>query len=485
MDSIQLLERLDAVRTGRAVRKTSRRHIHLVEMPLVVVAYHLAGEPGAPLGFMYGTAAARPKLVVIPEPRNRDLRFQFLAQFAKDLNSYLSPFQQLIPVTTRRRNGATQTYLEALRAPQIVVPNTATASWLTNIVGRSLRYLKATGAHPVDSALPLAGAHLSFFSDRRTVPGSGLVVAATEALTLHWATPQMGVEDAALGTVLSWIDPPTGIAPVDAAARAERGAPAGPISEPEWDNYVLEPAIVEFNRLYRSGVDVVRAARGVRDDVGRALTTPWEQTWHAMSLLRAINDVAASTAERWNDDRRSWSYHVRRVNEGRAVFRRLPTALMAARTLKGAEDALESLERQMAIDDPWVMARALATGEAFEGEVTRIDLAHREQGPKKIVTRPLIYVRPFEPFLRPAGTALHLASNPKVEAEVLSSTGSEVILKVVAGMRGGANGAGSAIPRSGDRVVFSPYGKGDWYPSTLPAEIPWTHVLPVATEDSL
>jgi hypothetical protein len=433
---------------------------------------------------MYGTAATKPKLVVIPEPRNRDMRFQFMAQFAEDLNIYLWPFHQVIPVTTRKRNGATQTYLEAPRAPQIIVPNTGTASWLTSIVGRSLRYLKTTGAHPVAPALPLAGAHLSFFSDRRTVPGSCLVVAATEALTLHWATPQMAIEDAALGTVLAWIDPPIGVAPMDAAAKAERDAPAGPISDPEWDNTVLEPAVEEFNRLRRSGVDLVGAGRGVRDDIGRALATPWEQAWHAVSLLRAIDDVAASTAERWNDDRRSWSYHVRRIQEGRAVFRRLPTALMAARTLKGAEDALASLDRQMSLDDPWVMARVLATSEAFEGEVTRIDLANREQGAKKMVTRPLIYVRPYEPFLRPAGTVLHLASNPTLEVEVLSSEGSEVILKVITGMRVGPNRTGSAIPRPGERVLFSPYGNGNWYPSTMPAEIPWTHVLPAATEDS-
>lgn len=474
MDNVQVLERLHAARVGHAVRTTSLRHVHMVDNPLVVVPFHLAGAPGAPVAFMYGTRPDRGRLAVIPEPRNVDLRFSCMTPFATDFNAYMGRYMRLETKTGRRRGGETYTYPEAPEAPQIVVPNTATASWLTTELGRSLRYLRTSGSHPVDPALPRAGANLTFLSNQRTVPGSCLVLAATEALTMHWATPQMDIEDAALGTVLAWIDPPPGLTPMQAAVRSESEAPAGPISDPEWDNSVLAPVIDEFNRLRRAGVDPQTASQGVRNAIAQMIERPWADTWHALKVLRSIRHAAPSTLDRWAGDRRAWTKHVLRIQQGRAFFRRQPTALMSALTLQQAESADAELTRQMALDDPWVMARAVATGEAFEGEVVGVDLAHREHGPRRMVNRPLLRVRPYEPFLRPPGTLLYWAADTRVCVKVLSADAAEVQLMVVAGMRNGR------LPRQGERVLFSPYGNGEWYGRALPNEIPWTHVLPNA-----
>ncbi len=41
-----------------------------------------AGEAGAPLGALVGTDRDAPRLLVVPQPRDRDLRFAFLAELA-------------------------------------------------------------------------------------------------------------------------------------------------------------------------------------------------------------------------------------------------------------------------------------------------------------------------------------------------------------------------------------------------------------------
>ena len=92
-----------------------------------------------------------------------------------------------------------------LDAPQLVVPNAATADWLGGIVGRFTRNLRSDGDAPAPLSVPLAGKHLSFFAD--LLPGSSLVLAATDALTIHWQTGQLPSEDLNLAALLGWIDP--------------------------------------------------------------------------------------------------------------------------------------------------------------------------------------------------------------------------------------------------------------------------------------
>ena len=195
MNALHTHQALLAAAERRAVAKTTRRHLHLSPSPLVVVGYHLAGDPGAPLGLLWGSnQAEEPRSMVVPEPRNRGLRFEALAEFATEFMSYLSKFEE------RDESGLCR------NAPQLVVPNAATADWLGGIVGRFTRNLKTDGDGSAPPSVPLAGKHLSFFAD--IDPGSSLVVAATDALTTHWQTGQLPSEDLNLGALLGWIDPP-------------------------------------------------------------------------------------------------------------------------------------------------------------------------------------------------------------------------------------------------------------------------------------
>ncbi len=215
MNALHTHQALLAATEGRAIAKTTRRHVHLSERPLVLVGYHLAGDPGAPLALIWGTNRdEEPHCMVVPEPRNRGLRFEALAEFATEFLAYLCEFEDYDETDV------------CVDAPQLVVPNTATANWLVGIVGRFTRNLRTDGDMPAPPSVPLAGKHLSFFAD--LMPGSCLVLAATDALTSHWQTGQLPSEDLNLAALLGWIDPPVGMAGPQAARAGEALSPGRP-----------------------------------------------------------------------------------------------------------------------------------------------------------------------------------------------------------------------------------------------------------------
>jgi hypothetical protein len=460
VNALHTHQALLAAAERRAVAKTTRRHVYLSPRPLVLVGYHLAGDLGALLALMWGTSRdEEPHCIVVPEPRNRDLRFEALAEFAAEFLLYLSEFEG------RDETG------RCWDAPQLVVPNTATADWLGGIVGRFTRNLRTDGDVPVPPSVPLAGKHLSFFADR--MPGSSLVLAATEALTTHWQTGQLPSEDLNLAALLGWIDPPVGMDGPQAARAGEASPPAGPDSDPNWDADILAELIQEWHaaddEARRSGV-----RRELEAEIREQLVPAWANCWRALDRLGSL-PAAAHVTSRWQLDRRSWTGHCDRIAEGRAYFRNIPTPVQGAARLRILEARTEDLQREMAWDDPLVMAAVVASGEALAGRVVVSEPERRTRNANgNTVRRPLITIEPALEFARPAGTTLFLSTCPGVELEVLPSDGSGLIRAEV--LRG-ANQSTTIgrLPNLGDEVVLSPYGKPEFYQRSRVEVIPWTH----------
>ncbi len=460
MNALHTHQALLAAAERRAVAKTTRRHVHLSPHPLVLVGYHLAGDPGAPLALIWGTSRGEePHCMVVPEPRNRSLRFEALAEFATEFLVYLSRFEG------RDEAGM------CLNVPQLVVPNAATADWLGGIVGRFTRNLRTDGDGAAPPSVPLAGKYLSFFAN--LMPGSSLVLAATDALTTHWQTGQLPSEDLNLGALLGWIDPPAGLDGPQAARVGETSPPAGPDSDPNWDAETLAELIQEW---HAADDETSRSAvrRELVGEIREQLTPAWADCWRALHRLDSL-PAADHVTSRWHSDRRSWTGHCDRVAEGRAYFRNIPTPIQDAAQLRILEARTEELQREMAWDDPLVMAAVVASGEALAGRVVRADTQRRIQNANgRMVRRPMITIEPVLEFARPAGTALFLSTSPGVKLEVLPSDGSGLIRAEVLK---GANQTATIglLPNLGDEVVLSPYGRPEFYQRPKVELIPWTH----------
>lgn len=300
MSTLAALARLRALRTGTAQRLATVRHCHLAERPMVLIPLRLAGEAAAPLAAMAGTDPGSPRLLVVPQPRDRDLRFAFAAELAEILLPYVEGMRKATETVERR--GA-EPYERCVDAPQIIVPNQSAVGFV-DLLGRSTRFRRAEGPYAVHPSVPVLGRWLTFYAQRARYPGSALLTAATDVLSLHWATGQSALEDANLASLVNWIDPPPGETGASAAGDAEDPLiwpPAGPATDPGFDTEVLAPAI----RAYEEAPGERTAGR-VAEAVRSQLEPTWRLMWRAIGLLGEL-PAARGTAGRWEADRASFT----------------------------------------------------------------------------------------------------------------------------------------------------------------------------------
>ncbi|GAA2481958.1 hypothetical protein GCM10023100_49670 [Actinocorallia cavernae] len=508
MSLIDTLARLEAVGSGRAQPLATVRHRHLSARPLVFVPLTTAGEAGAPLGALVGTDRDAPRLLVVPQPRDRDLRFTFLAELADVILPYIDSYATEVeaaertetdPETGKRVKVETELCADA---PQLIVPS-RTGLAFVRLLGRSMRFRRTAeqdpeAPYPAPPRVPLLGRWLTHYGERSRVPGSALLLALTDVLSRHWATGQSGLEDQHLGALLAWLDPPAGSSGAEAARSAEldrdpagqlRCPPAGPATDPAFDNKLLAPAIERYDRArtaLAAAEDpleaddrlaaLTRAEREVRELIESQARPTWDAVWRGLDLLRALPE-GGRAEERWIRDRWSFTGHRDRVLAGEPPQPRRDDAVTAANKLATREREQARLEAQEALDDPLVMAGRRLAGEAFAGEVTEVVMAYSEG--RRPSPRPLVTVRSDD---RP-----HLAERAKVyrslggrpqSAEFVEQAAEDVVvLRILDKMGRGKEPEPGSVPEKGDRVCFTLFEHEQRGGAKLPdpEETPWTH----------
>jgi hypothetical protein len=446
----------------------------------------LAGEANAPLAVLVGGAPDQARLLVVPQPRNRDQRFVFAAELAAVVLAHVDGcrgLREAVPVD--RGRDVRYRYVDA---PQLLVPNPAGVTFL-RLLGRSTRFRRADGDHPVHPSVPLLGRWLTFFAERAEHPGSSALLAVTDALALHWATGQSSVEDLHLPAQLGWIAPPAGLTGPEVAARAEDPAvcpPAGPATDPEFDNRRLAPAIEAYQAAVEDPVARERAYADLAGLLHGQLAPTWELMWHAVGLLRAL-PPGARVARRWEADLDAFTGFAEHVDAGGPPQPRQDGAVAAAQRLHRLERALTSYAVQRAYDDPLVMAEHRLSGEAFAGEVTLADRDRIDDTGKKAVLRPRIMLVTTDPVLVRPGATLASPARPTQQAKVVFVTPgegkTEVVLELSGGMGRGRTAPPGTVPEVGERVCYTTLTDGYLPPGSFPSaeETPWTHGGPPAT----
>ncbi|MBT2506787.1 hypothetical protein J7I98_12985 [Streptomyces sp. ISL-98] len=512
MSLISTLARLDAVRTGRAQALATVQHRHLSERPLVFVPLTTAGEAGAPLGALVGTDRDAPRLLAVTQPRDRDLRFAFLAELAETVLPYIDGYADDIepaernetdPETGKRVKVEVELCADA---PQLIVPSRAGIEYV-RLLGRSMRFRRTAEQdpdtpYPAPPHIPLLGRWLTHYGERARVPGSSLLLAATDLLGRHWATGQSNLEDQHLGALLAWIDPATGESGAEAALRAElerdgQGQltcpPAGPATDPAFDNKLLAPAIERHDRARTAlaaaedGLaadahlgELAAAERHIRELLARQLRPTWDAVWRGLDLLRELPE-GARAADRWTRDRWSFTGHRDRVRAGEPPQPRRDDAVTAAQKLASRETAQAQLEAQEALDDPLVMAGRRLAGEAFTSEVLDVVMTMSEG--RRPSPRPLVTFRTDDaPHLgeRTASTRVYrsLDGRPQTAEFVrYEEEAGVLVLRVTDKMGRGKEPAPGSVPEKGERVCWTLFEHDQRGGPQLPdpESTPWTH----------
>ncbi|MFE5833131.1 hypothetical protein ACFQ8W_23135 [Streptomyces sp. NPDC056508] len=508
MSLISTLARMEAVESGRAQPLATVRHRRVCERPLVLVPLTTAGEAGAPLGALVGTDPEEPRLLVVPQPRDRDLRFAFLADLAEEVLPYVDAFADVVELIERNETDAetgkkVRVEVELCAdAPQLIVPSRAGVEYV-RLLGRSTRFRRTAEQDPetpfpAPPRVPLLGRWLTHFGERARVPGSSLLLAATDLLNRHWATGQSSLEDQHLGALLAWIDPEDGMSGREGALRAEAGRdergqlfcpPAGPATDPAFDNRLLAPAIERYDRARQaSGAaedaeaaeralgELLAAEREVRRLVASQLKPTWEAVWRAVGLLRELPE-GARVEDRWTRDRWSFTAHRDRVAAGEPPQPRRDDAVTAARKLAAREQAQGQLEAQEALDDPLVLAGRRLAGEAFAAEVVEVTMAWTEA--KRPAPRPLLTVRTDDrPHLDERVRVYRsLDGKPQTAEFVRYEEDGALVLRVLDRMGRSKEPAEGSVPEKGERIAWTLFEHDQRTGPKLPdpEETPWTH----------
>ncbi|MEW1903012.1 MULTISPECIES: hypothetical protein [unclassified Streptomyces] len=508
MSLISTLARMEAVESGRAQPLATVRHRRVCERPLVLVPLTTAGEAGAPLGALVGTDPEEPRLLVVPQPRDRDLRFAFLADLAEEVLPYVDAFADVVELIERNETDAetgkkVRVEVELCAdAPQLIVPSRAGVEYV-RLLGRSTRFRRTAEQDPetpfpAPPRVPLLGRWLTHFGERARVPGSSLLLAATDLLNRHWATGQSSLEDQHLGALLAWIAPEDGMSGREGALRAEAGRdergqlfcpPAGPATDPAFDNRLLAPAIERYDRARQaSGAaedaeaaeralgELLAAEREVRRLVASQLKPTWEAVWRAVGLLRGLPE-GARVEDRWTRDRWSFTAHRDRVAAGEPPQPRRDDAVTAARKLAAREQAQGQLEAQEALDDPLVLAGRRLAGEAFAAEVVEVTMAWTES--KRPAPRPLLTVRTDDrPHLDERVRVYRsLDGKPQTAEFVRYEEDGALVLRVLDRMGRSKEPAEGSVPEKGERIAWTLFEHDQRTGPKLPdpEETPWTH----------
>jgi hypothetical protein len=491
------LARVAAATAGRALPTKTVRHVHLSGRPLVLVAAQLAGEACAPLAVLAGDDREKPKLLAVYEPRDRTQRFEFAAGLAAIVLPHIDGYAGDADSTG---NGATDQGDRAdpyPDAPQLLVPNLPTVAFL-RLLGRSTRFRRTEGEYAVPATVPLLGRWLTYFTERAEVTPSAQLLAMTAVLADHWASGQSAAEDANLAALLGWIDPGdgmTGHAAARAAEDPERCPPAGPVTDPAFDNEVLAPILQEVHEATLAG-DGARLgrARAAMDHALRAQLEPtWALVWRAVDLLGAL-PAAGHAEQRWLSDRWSFTSQVAWIREGGAPQARRDGAVAAARRLARLERDQQRLAVERAYDDPLVMAEYRMTAEAFAGAVVA---AEQERlvalTGKRPVLRPLVTVATSDQVLFEPGAVLRSPARPGQQATVMDvvppgtpgtsartaggDCRTQVVLELKGGMGRSLTPPPGSVPAVGEYVTYTSL-RDDFQPAPKFPEkedTPWTH----------
>lgn len=453
---------------GRALRRARYGHRRLLARPIAIVLYQLGAEPFSAAAIGWGDRQDGLTFRVAGEPRNRDLSFALLLDFARWFNPrFESPAGDRESITRGE-----YAFTRARSAPQVVVANSAAAKLLDRL-GRRLAYLPTTGTRPADEALVRLGRHLRFLAFHAWTPGQQLLVSLTDLLNDHWMTSQSDVERQSLAALDAFIEPPDGMHGFDAASRVEDDS-IGPVPAGEEDKR-LQPLVERFNLLRenRTASDVVNPLlKPIENHYRPMVRRAWDLLWRCRDREASFSE-APSVQRRWDEDRDAYTAHIDWMARG-GLRRTRQTPRQAATTLRRLEEAARLLEAEQACDDPLRMIPYLLQHTAVSGRVVAVDREYRELATKRLTRRPLVTLHSPDPCYMPLGKELWWSRQPGGREylvhgiEEAADDGWLVTLKLM-------TGAATELPAVGDAVTFSVHNTRPAPPMLLPNVDPWPH----------
>jgi hypothetical protein len=468
-----------AAEEGRAQRSASMRHRCISNDAVVVMPYQIGGESFAVGAVMWGQTRSTPTVVIVHDPRDRQEFYNSIVPFTDWIDQYFHSFADERDTRTSRTGRESST---TRRAPQVIVPNAASAQLLGR-TGRRLAFLGASKFTLPPSLIP-AGRHLLFLRDQIRVPGQQVLLPLTDLLANHWSTPQTSSERLSLPALMAWIDPPGWNDGFTAAEAAENSVSVGPVPPGEHDERLYD-LVTERRKRNLEGKSVSKVESKIDDLWQRMLVPAWNLCWDSIEEESRWPE-APSVQRRWEDDRKAYTRHIDwQRSAGHRRLREKP--LQAARKLTELEQALSQLETEEATDDPVRMIAYALRGSAVMGTIVRVDDTNRERSPGgQMRTYPIATIRCGHDCPMPIGKKLFWANEPSSSGWlVVAITPAKDGSNTVTLRREKSSTSSTTLPIRGATTAFSELSISGFQPLfPKEANVPWTHRVPDADEPS-
>lgn len=368
-----IARKLEAWQAGKPLPRYDTIH-HAVMPPdqvMIVAFVRMAGE-SRPWGIAWGTVAAGPRILTVPDGRVRDDVSVLCATFAEDLLEHLRVHNWTFdPVPQKPELGALR---------QVWLPNGQHIAMLHQL---SYTYSQTKyGGENQEILRALGRVSGWMFRDTSRV-GNQHVVSASQILGDAYVYPAQDARTAHLGYQLAWLTTAGDReARMEAAQNAE-GLSVSPTMDPTLEREDLSDLVSEWQDLRRQGDDASEQASAIEGILGPELRRRWELTEQAYELM-AHNDRPANSgvgelvtqahAEFWFQHQRI-ELRNSDPSQGPAFIAHPETdfhgsAAASRYLIHSAAD--EAYIGHLIHDDPALFREALDDGRAFESHVVRV-----------------------------------------------------------------------------------------------------------------
>lgn len=351
-DLLHVAARLRALQNGQAVPIVSQRQVVIQPHARILTLMSMAGEDTSVHAAAFGGFGESAQVFVVADPRRRD-----------DQNTLL---RELLPLF--------EDYYAQCRAtgtfPQIWVSSAGALGHLDTLADR-LRFTDEPEIRRLGELWTYAG-------ERSPIAGQQVLISASGALRLHYATGQQEAEDEHLLALLTWIDPPRGRDLFAAVASAEE-TPMGVKTDPLFDRSSLQPAIDDF---HKAGSDAERAfhqtriqhmlegvIRPIYTATQRAMALLGQPRWRDNPALEELAQQESDEFERFmqaRDDGHFLPYH--------------DSAKAGAMKIAARERAVTNVEAGMLRHDRAARERGVVKGSVLRGQL--VDVREHHLGPR-------------------------------------------------------------------------------------------------------
>lgn len=357
-DVVNLVARMRAFETGRAVRIASHQQVNIQRHALVICPLAMAGEDTTIHAIAVGAIGTEPQIRVVPDPRVRDDQYAMVCWLG----------------------GTIEAYYQRCRAagdfPQIWVPSGSAAGHL-DIMADRLRFVRD------NAPVKRVGALLTYATERAPIEGQQALMTMTHALTAHYATGQQEGEDEHLGTVLVWLDPPAGGNTRQTVALAEREV-MGVKTDPDFDREVLQPLISKYHGAVKGGARPAQLAirvQAIENALSPIVRRIYAATQRGFSHLLGQFPQSAFLADLHAHEAAVFESFMRARDEDQPLpYRDTPKA--GAFKMAEREHAAESVAAGAIYGDAMALARARLAGDILSGRVR--DVAATRSGRKTL-----------------------------------------------------------------------------------------------------